>query len=116
ARINHDLNSQLRKVTEQREELERKERNLVGQINDITSRQSIAEQTAAATQSGLEARNREAEQLEKEIEELRALISSEENVIDDLRGKAALLRDQKDNIEIHTKEYEARLHEHDVTR
>lgn len=115
-RLLADIESRLKELIIRRDEIGARERDLASSINEITSRSSIAKQTVHTTSSGIEARKVEVTQLDREIQELRELISVEESTIDELHSRAAVMRDQKDNIEARTAEYETRLHEHQVTR
>lgn len=107
---------ELKSVSDEEINLENRERDLSSQINQVNSRYSIAKQTAKATESGITARRNEAELLDEEVEELKTLISNENDHIESLREKVSLLREQKENAELHKQEFESREKEHLLTK
>ncbi|HMS24801.1 MAG TPA: chromosome segregation protein SMC [Acidimicrobiia bacterium] len=113
ARAEQDCATAFESLLARRDDDETRERELSTSIHEITSRHSIAQQTANATQSGMTARMAEATSLETEITELRELITSDETAIEELTSRSLDLRDQKDNAEGRQEDFAVRKQEHD---
>lgn len=116
ARSLEDCNARLEGLQAKRNQELEQDRIMVARINEVNSRKSIAEQTYSATSSGITARTNEAQMLELEIAELQKLISDEDDAIEALRSKSVLMREQKDNVQAHRQEYEARDKEQRLTK
>jgi len=111
ARLFEEISQELDSAVSQKEAIENQEREIQNNINEINSRFAIAQQTQSATQSGIQARNSEASKLETQISELKMLVESEQQSVEDLRASSIEMADMASNEEAAREVYENKKRE-----
>ena len=111
ARLFEEISVELNNAVSQKETSENEEREIQNKINEINSRFAIAQQTQSATQSGIQARSNEAVNLDTQISELKLLVQTEQESVEELRTQTAQMADLATNEESAREQFETRKRE-----